>query len=108
VSARAIAFSRHVRGVGPVSIQHWPSVEGEHRHAPRCNGLGGESDQPDSAMMHATHVHWVPFEASGLKSLPPVRRVVALSRLDDDGPSWPDGAWRIVLFFAKEQLVPAM
>lgn len=52
-------------------------------------------------MMHAARVHWAPFDEGGLKSLPPVLRVIALSRFDDDGPSWSDGAWSIVLFFEQ-------
>lgn len=28
-------------------------------------------------------------------------RIVALSRFDEDGPAWPDGAWSIVLFFEQ-------
>jgi hypothetical protein len=52
-------------------------------------------------VMHSSLVHWLPSHASGLRTLPPVMRVIALSRFPEDGPGWPDGAWSIVLFFEQ-------
>lgn len=52
-------------------------------------------------MIHAARVRWVPFDAGGLKSLPPVLRVIALSRFEEDGPRWTDEKWSVVLFFEQ-------
>lgn len=50
-------------------------------------------------MLHHCCVRWLGPELRGKRSLPPVRRYVALSRFPEDGPAWPDGAWSVELFF---------
>ena len=44
-------------------------------------------------------VTWLSAIQGGRLSLPNARRYVTISRFPDDGPSWPDGAWSIVLDF---------
>ena len=52
-------------------------------------------------MMHSALVHWLPPQEIGRDCLPPVLRLVALSRFPEDGPRWPDGAWSVELVFAQ-------
>jgi len=49
--------------------------------------------------MHSALVRWVPAEAGGLETLPPVLRIIALSLFPEEGTNWRDGVWSIVLFF---------
>lgn len=51
--------------------------------------------------MHSALVHWLPPTAKSSNPVPPVLRLIALSRFPEDGPRWPDGGWSIVLFFEQ-------
>lgn len=50
-------------------------------------------------MMHAALVHWVPPEDIGREHLPPVLRMVVLSRFPEDGQNCPDGSWSVEMLF---------
>lgn len=52
-------------------------------------------------MTHAARVRWLSERERGKASLPPTLRYVALSRFDDDGAAWPDGAWSVELTFEE-------
>jgi len=46
-------------------------------------------------------VDWTPPEQGGRATPVGGPRYVAISRFDDDGPNWPDGAWSVVLEFPQ-------
>lgn len=52
-------------------------------------------------MIHAALVHWLTPGERQRKALPATRRFIALSRFEEDGPQWPDGAWSIEVLFEQ-------
>lgn len=45
-------------------------------------------------------VTWLAPEQGGRRTPMTEHRYVTISRFDEDGPGWPDGAWSVVLEFA--------
>ena len=52
-------------------------------------------------MTHSAIVHSVAPKEIGRRRLPPVLRLVALSRFPEDGTGWPNGAWSVELLFEQ-------
>jgi hypothetical protein len=50
-------------------------------------------------MNRRASVRWIPKAAGGRISLPEGKRYVTISRFPEEGPSWPDGAWSVVIAF---------
>jgi hypothetical protein len=51
-------------------------------------------------MTHSALVKWVPIaERFNHRMLPVRSRWIGLSRFEDDGPAWPDGAWSVEVTF---------
>ena len=50
-------------------------------------------------MLHSALVNWVARDKMGRKHLPPVLRMMVLSRFPEDGKNWPDGSWSVEILF---------
>jgi hypothetical protein len=50
-------------------------------------------------MSHNAKVYWQTAEEGGRTSLPTSGRYVNIARFPEDGTTWPDGAWSVVLEF---------
>jgi hypothetical protein len=50
---------------------------------------------------HGAIVRWLPGAVRGRRELPATLRYVGISRFDEDGDSWPDGAWSVELRFEE-------
>ena len=50
---------------------------------------------------HLAIVNWVRSSRTGELSLPHSLQYTGISRFEDDGPGWPDGAYSIVCSFAE-------
>ena len=44
-------------------------------------------------------VHWLTQGERGAGRLPASLQYIGIGRFDEDGPSWPDGAWSVVCRF---------
>ena len=50
-------------------------------------------------MKHIARVTWVPAGQGGRSRPPDTTRYVTMARFDEDGQSWPDGGWSVIVEF---------
>jgi hypothetical protein len=46
-------------------------------------------------------VHWLSAADRGRRILPASLMYIGIGRFEEDGPSWPDGAWSVVCRFSE-------